>query len=102
MKEVPQIVEVSKVLGSAKRTLLLFIINEKPMSYTEIDRKFRRMEVKIGSSEVYKHLDILQEFKYVAKRGKMYVVTLKGRKLIEGLEAVIDIPPTVPKLELVF
>jgi predicted transcriptional regulator len=102
MKDVNQIAEVSKVLGSAKRTLLLFIINEKPMSYTEIDKKFRKMEVKIGSSEVYKHLDILQENKYMAKKGKMYVVTLKGRKLIEGLEAVIDIPPTVPKLELVF
>lgn len=102
MMDVQQIIEVSAVLGSAKRTLLLFIINEKPMSYTEIDRKFRRMEVKIGSSEVYKHLDILLRYKYIAKKGKVYVVTLKGRKLIEGLEAVINIPPTVPKLELVF
>jgi len=99
---VEQMLEVSTVMGSGKRSVLLMMLNSKPMSYTQIDKGFRKFEMKIGSSEVYKHLDILLKFKYVAKRGKVYLVTLKGKKLIEGLEQLIDVPPTVPRLEMVF
>jgi predicted transcriptional regulator len=96
------LLEVSKVLSSGKRALLLSALNSKPMSYTQIEKEFRKMEIKIGSSEVYKHLSLLMKFKCVAKRGKVYLVTLKGKKLIEVLEQVSNVPPTVPKLEMVF
>jgi predicted transcriptional regulator len=103
MKEdIQMLLEVSQVLGSGKRTILLFILNIKPMSYTEMDRKFKRLEIKIGSSEIYKHLEILLRFKYIAKKGKVYIVTLKGKKLIEGLEQLVNVPPTVPRLEMIF
>ena len=100
--EVEQMLEVSQVMGSGKRSVLLMLLNGKPMSYTLIEKSFRKFEIKIGSSEIYKHLDILLKYKYVAKRGKVYLVTLKGKKLIEGLEQLIDVPPTVPRLEMVF
>jgi predicted transcriptional regulator len=99
---VDQLIEVSQVMGSAKRSVLLMLLNGKPMSYTQIEKGFKKFEIKIGSSEIYKHLEILLNFKYVAKRGKVYLVTLKGKKLIEGLEALVDVPPTVPRLEMVF
>ena len=97
-----QLIEVSQVMGSAKRSVLLMILNEKPMSYTQIKKGFAKFEIKIGSSEVYKHLEILQKYKYIAKRNKVYLVTLKGKKLIEGLEQLVNVPPTVPRLEMVF
>lgn len=97
-----QLIEVSQVLGSGKRTVLLFILHQKPMSYTEIYRKFRSFDIKIGSSEIYKHLEILLRNKYLAKRGKVYLVTLKGKTLIESLQELTKIPPTVPKLQMVF
>jgi len=100
--DVEQMLEVSQVMGSGKRSILLFLLNGKPMSYTQIEKGFRKFEIKIGSSEIYKHLDILLRFKYIAKRGKVYLVTLKGKKLIEGLEQLINVPPTVPRLEMVF
>jgi len=100
--DIEQLLEVSQVLGSGKRAVLLMALNGKPMSYTLIDKAFRKFEIKIGSSEIYKHLDILLKFKYIAKRGKTYLVTLKGKKLIEGLEALVNVPPTVPRLEMVF
>jgi len=100
--DIEQLLEVSQVLGSGKRAVMLMMLNGKPMSYTQIDKSFRKFEIKIGSSEVYKHLDILMKFKYVAKRGKTYLVTLKGKKLIEGLESLVNVPPTVPRLEMVF
>lgn len=101
-ENVDMLIEVSTVLGSAKRTVMLFMLNSRPMSYTQIEKGFRKFEIKIGSSEIYKHLDILLRFKYVAKRGKVYLVTLKGKKLIEGLEQLVNVPPTVPRLEMVF
>jgi predicted transcriptional regulator len=101
-EKINQLFEVSEVLGSGKRTVLLFVLSQKPMSYTEIDRKFRGFEIKIGSSEIYKHLEILLRNKYIAKRGKTYMVTLKGSKLMESLDELALVPPTVPKLKMVF
>jgi predicted transcriptional regulator len=96
------LLEVSQVLSSRKRAVLLSILNNKPMSYTQIEKEFKKMEIKIGSSEIYKHLNILMKFKYVAKHGKFYLVTLKGKKLIESLEEISNVPPAVPRLEMVF
>ncbi|MEM5766106.1 MAG: hypothetical protein QW423_00480 [Candidatus Aenigmatarchaeota archaeon] len=96
------IFEISEVLSSAKRTLLLFLLNNQPMSYTQIERGFKKNEVKIGSSEIYKHLEVLLKHRYVAKRGKIYLVTLKGKKLVESLKSIEDVPPTIPRLEMVF
>jgi predicted transcriptional regulator len=101
-EKLDSLVEVSSVLGSAKRTVLLFILYRKPMSYTEICNGFKRLDVKIGSSEVYKHLDTLLRSKYIAKRGKIYLVTLKGKTLVEAMQQIAKIPPTVPKLQMVF
>jgi predicted transcriptional regulator len=72
------------------------------MTYTEIDKKFRRVEMKIGSSEIYKHLDILLEFRFIAKKRKLYIITLKGKKLVEGLQEWSTVPPTIPKIEMIF
>jgi predicted transcriptional regulator len=94
--------QVSQALGSGKRSVLLFILNKKPMSYTEICRKFKLFRIKIGSSEIYKHLDILLKEKYLAKTGRVYIVTLKGKTLVEGLLKIGNVPPTVPKLQIVF
>jgi predicted transcriptional regulator len=96
------IFEISEVLASAKRTLLLFLLNSQPMSYTQIEKGFKKNEIKIGSSEIYKHLDVLLKHKYIAKRGKIYVVTLKGKKLVESLSSIENVPPTIPKIKMVF
>lgn len=96
------IFEISEVLGSAKRALLLFLLNSQPMSYTQIEKGFRRNEIKIGSSEIYKHLEVLLKHRYIAKKGKIYFVTLKGKKLVESLSSIENVPPTVPRLEMVF
>lgn len=102
MDSIEQLSEVSLVLGSRKRTILLYILKKKPMSYTQMNRKFKSLKIKIGSSEVYKHLDILKKKKYIVKRGKVYLITLKGKTLIEGLEELVNVPAKAPRLEIVF
>ena len=99
---IEQLSEVSLVLGSRKRTILLYILNKNPMSYTQINKRFKRLGIKIGSSEIYKHLDILKSKKYLAKKGKVYLITLKGKTLIESLEDLVNVPEKVPKLKIVF
>jgi predicted transcriptional regulator len=101
-EDVLNFTEISQVFGSAKRAMLLFFVNERPSGYADIEKRFKNIEMKISSSEIYKHLDILLQYKYIAKHGRTYVITLKGRKLVEVLGEVIRTPATVPKLELVF
>jgi predicted transcriptional regulator len=96
------IIEISEVLGSKKRTVLLFLLNNQPMGYTQIEKGFKRKEIKIGSSEIYKHLNVLMRHRYIAKRGKIYLVTLKGKKMVESLDSLNNVPATVPRLEMVF
>lgn len=97
-----KIAEVSEVLGSKKRTLLLFLLSSQPLSYSSIEKGFRKMNISIGSSEIYKHLNVLMKHNYIVKNGRSYFVTLKGKKLIESLEEVTELPPKIPKFEMVF
>lgn len=103
MKEqISHLLEVSEVLGSGKRTVLLFMLNEKPMSYTDMTKRFARLETRIGSSEIYKHLEVLLRTKYIVKKGKTYMVTLKGKTLIDAIGELVDTPPTIPRIKIVF
>jgi len=103
MKEqIDHLLEVSEVLGSGKRTVLLFMLNEKPMSYTDMTKRFARLATKIGSSEIYKHLEVLLRTKYIVKKGKTYMVTLKGKTLIDAIGELVDTPPTIPRIKIVF
>jgi predicted transcriptional regulator len=97
-----QLSEVSTVLGSEKRTVLLYVLKSKPMSYMQINRGFKSLDMKIGSSEIYKHLDVLKQCKYIVKRGKVYLITLKGKTLIDSLEDLASVPEKAPRLEIVF
>lgn len=102
MNSIEQLSEVSLVLGSKKRAVLLFILRDTPMSYTQMNRKFRVLNMKIGSSEIYKHLDVLKRNKYIVKNDKVFLITLKGKTLIESLEKLASVPERVPKLEIIF
>jgi predicted transcriptional regulator len=90
--------EVSATLGSQKRTFMLYVLKDRPMGYTQIARGFKDIDVKIGSSEIYKHLDMLQRGRYVAKRKKTYMITLKGMTLVKAVEDLSKVPERIPHL----
>jgi len=102
MNSIEQLSEVSLVMGSKKRAVLMFILKDTPMSYTQMSRKFRTLGMKIGSSEIYKHLDVLRKNRYIVKSDKVFLITLKGKTLIESLEKLAGIPDRAPRLEIIF
>jgi len=99
---IQDIFDVSQTFASGKRMLLLFILKNEPMGYTVITKYFQKMEVPIGSSEVYKHLRQLLDGGFITKKSNNYVLTLKGLKAVENTMDIINTPPTVPEVKLSF
>ena len=99
---IKDILKVSQTFASGKRLLLLFILKDKPMGYTEIVKTFESLGIPIGSSEVYKHLNHLLREEFIAKSTHSYILTLKGFKVIENTLDIIKTPPTLPSIEFSF
>jgi len=96
------ILEVSQTFASGKRLLLLFILRNEPMSYTSINNSFKKLGISIGSSEIYKHINHLLAHGFIAKKGKNYILTLKGFKAVENTLDIIRTEPTLPEVKLSF
>ena len=78
-----QLIEVSKVMSGPKRMLLLYMLSNSPKGYSGIAEAFKKEGIKIGSSEVYKHLYMLIKNGLVSKSfDRVYSATLKGCELI--------------------
>ncbi len=99
---IQDIFDVSQAFASGKRLLLLFILKNEPMGYTTMSKYFERMDVPIGSSEVYKHLKQLIDGGYISKKSNSYVLTLKGLRTVENTIDIINTPPTIPEVRLSF
>jgi len=99
---IQDIFDVSQTFASGKRMLLLFILKNEPMGYTLITKYFQKMEIPIGSSEVYKHLKQLLNNGFITKKSNSYMLTLKGLKAVENTIDIINTPPTVPEVKLTF
>jgi len=97
-----EIFGVSQTFASGKRLLLLFILKDEPMSYTSINNAFKKFGISIGSSEIYKHINHLLAQGFIAKKGKNYILTLKGFKAVENTLDIIRTPPTLPEVKLSF
>ena len=94
---------VLEVLASRKRFWLLYALKDEPLSYAELKRKFERMTgMRIGSSEVYKHLNTLLKNKFIHKDGTRYTITKRGMKAINGIEQIARTKPERPKIILRF
>jgi len=101
-KDVKNILNMSQTFASGKRLLLLFFLKNEPMGYTSIVKSFKNAGIPIGSSEVYKHLNLLLKQGFIVKNTKFYVLTLRGLKAVENTLNIINTPATIPKLELSF
>ncbi len=101
-KTIQDIFDISTTFASGKRLLLLFILQNEPMGYTLITKWFERVGIPIGSSEIYKHLNLLLENGFISKRGSSYVLTLKGLRAVESTLEIMSTPPKTPELRLSF
>jgi len=98
--KVQEILDVSSTFASGKRLLILFILKNQPMGYTNIVKNFKKHDISIGTSEVYKHLRKLLEGEYIIKSGKNYILTLKGLNATNNVIDIINTPPHVPRIHM--
>ena len=101
-KNIQNILNISQTFASGKRLLLLFMLKNQPMGYTSIVKTFEDMDIPIGSSEIYKHLNHLLKEGFIAKNTKMYILTLKGFRAVENTIDIMETPATVPEVRLSF
>jgi len=80
---IQKVKEVSVVCSSFKRLIILYILETEPSGYSSIIEKFFIFGVKIGSSEMYKHLRVLLASGLISKYHKRYLITTKGMKFID-------------------
>jgi predicted transcriptional regulator len=73
-----ELFEVANLLGSKKR-IVLFTFLDRPMGYTKIKHEFKRHGVRIGSSEIYKHLEVLLKGKWIEKRKPLFETSKYAR-----------------------
>jgi len=97
---------ISKVFASPKRLLILEFLSNEPMGYTKLTRKFERREMLIGSSEVYKHLEILINAGFVSQKKKLkrggYIITKRGLFAVEKVKEIAGTEAKVPKIRMEF
>jgi len=85
-----KIMEVSMVFSSFKRMVLIFVLEEEPGGYTKIINIFKFLGINIGSSELYKHINVLMKNGMISKNGTSYLITTKGLKTIELIKKIPD------------
>ena len=90
MKEMntEKIMELSIVFSSFKRLVMLYVIEVEPAGYTQIVWRLADLGIKIGSSELYKHLAVLLENELISKKVTSYLITSKGMEVIKLINNV--------------
>jgi len=105
-EQMNDIFTVSKVFASPKRILLLEMLTQEPAGYTTITRWFKIIGIPIGSSEVYKHLEILINNGFVSEKKKLkrggYIITKKGMVAVEKIKEIARTEAKVPKIRMEF
>ncbi|MBD3155607.1 MAG: hypothetical protein GF368_03040 [Candidatus Aenigmarchaeota archaeon] len=102
-KRVKDIFSVSDVFSSPKRLLLLEFFRKGPSKWTDIDNFFnKKTNVSASVSEIYKHIHVLKDNNYIAKRGNSYIITKRGMRAIDLVKEIANTEPKVPKVEMEF
>jgi len=90
--------EITKIFNSKKRMAILIFLFDAPLGYTSLLGEFTRRKIKIGSSEIYKHIHFLKAHGYIDKKAKQYLITSKGIKSINIMVELVNTLPEVPKI----
>ncbi len=97
---------ISKVFASPKRILLLEMLSQEPSGYTKIENWFKMIGVPTGSSEIYKHLEILINNGFISQKKKLkrggYTITKRGMVAVEKIREISTTEAKVPKIRMEF
>jgi len=100
-KKTDEIFLISDVFASRKRVLLMFMLKENYLGYVRLSNLMSKL-VKIGSSEMYKHLHMLEKYGMIVKQDRKFILTKKGLTAVECIEKIIDAEPAKPNIKVVW
>ena len=96
---VEEINKVADAFASGKRLVMLYLMEDRPVGYSELMEEFHSLGIGIGSSEVYKHITHLMEDGYIFKKGLAYMITLKGKTAIGAIQDVANASDEKPEIK---
>jgi len=99
---IEKLTEISNVFSSKKRITLLIFLTEQPANYSILKRNFAENRINIVPSEMYKHINFLEKYNYINKKGKTYMITSKGLKVIDMISIITDEVAIIPKIKYDF
>jgi len=102
MVEIKKIMKFSQLIASKKRVLLLLILMDGPLSYTQIVRKSKELGMSMASSEFFKHKNVLLKNGLISKKWNLYAITAKGVELINKLKEIAKTEPIEPEITIKF
>lgn len=91
MKDKETLYQISEIASSPKRLLVLYIISQDSFcGYTRIMDCFKKYNIPISSSEVYKHIHILNKFRLIRSKERKFVATGMGIRFINGIKCLLE------------
>lgn len=84
------LIAVADVLASFKRLVIMFVLYDAPRNYTGLETGFKsETKKKIGSSELYRHLHMLEKHNLAFENGKIWNLTPKGIRWVRKIKDLL-------------
>lgn len=88
-KEFELIKEISDVCASKKRLLILTALSDNLfLGYVSIKEICKEYDISIGSSEMYKHTNVLIKHGLVEHVENKFIITDKGKRFMVGIDVL--------------
>ena len=89
--EFEHIKNIADICASKKRILILYALSDNPfLGYGSIKNIASQFNVVIGSSELYKHANVLIKHGLIEHVENKFIITGKGKKFMIGIDVLME------------
>ena len=91
-KEFEYLKNIADICASKKRILILYALSDNPfLGYGSIKNIASQFNVVIGSSELYKHANVLIKHGLIEHIENKFIITDKGKEFVIGLNVLLEV-----------
>jgi len=92
MNNIEKLANISSICASKKRLIILQALNENIfLGYSSIREKILQTGLQIGSTEVYKHTNVLIRHDLIEHIENKFIITKKGKDFVKGLHDLMKV-----------